>query len=190
MDVVAAAAALTILAPLFLAVAVLVACTDGRPVLYRRRVLGQQGSFNALKFRTMARNAGERMAQDPALRRQFEQSYKLRDDPRVTPLGRWLRRYSLDELPQFWNVLRGQMSVVGPRMISPEELARYAPHQELLLSVKPGITGYWQVEGRQTRSYEERVSMDLYYIMHRSLLLDLKIIVKTPYKVLRAEGAY
>jgi len=176
--------------PLILLVWLLILIIDGSPVFYRRRVVGTGGRFDAFKFRTMQRNADAIIAADPGLHAAFNQNFKLRSDPRVTFLGSWLRKYSLDELPQLWNVLRGEMSLVGPRMITAAELQKYGPHQELLLTVKPGLTGYWQVRGRQDVSYDERVRMDVDYITNWSLSLDLIILLQTPAKVIRAEGAY
>ncbi len=163
---------------------------SGSPVIYRRRVLGPKGEFDAFKFRSMKPDADSLLAADPALREEFEQNFKLRNDPRLTRVGAVIRKFSVDELPQLFNVLMGQMSLVGPRMITAGELAKYGPYQKQLLSVKPGLTGYWQINGRQAVSYDERVRMDMFYIQHWSFWLDLKIIMKTPVKVLRREGAY
>ena len=126
---------------------------------------------------------------DASLRDRFEKNFKLEDDPRITRIGFWLRRHSLDELPQLFNVLTGQMSLVGPRMITPAELEKYGEHQAMLRSVKPGLTGYWQVQGRQKIGYERRVEMDIYYVQHWSLMLDFVILCKTPWEVLKGEGA-
>lgn len=179
-----------VLSPLFALLAILVLLDDGRPVIYRRRVVGREGSFDAFKFRTMRRDADAILRANPALRAEFEQNFKLKNDPRITRTGSLLRKLSLDELPQLFNILAGQMSFVGPRMITSAELEKYGPHKELLLTVKPGLTGYWQINGRQEVSYEERVRMDVHYIQHWSLALDLKILLYTPFKVLRREGAY
>jgi lipopolysaccharide/colanic/teichoic acid biosynthesis glycosyltransferase len=181
---------LCLLTPMFMFVALLIWICDGRPVLYLRRVVGSRGEFDAYKFRTMLRNADAILAADPELRDAFTRNFKLKSDPRVTHIGTWLRKYSLDELPQLVNVLRGQMSLVGPRMITKEELSKYGQYRELLLKVKPGLTGYWQVRGRQDVSYEERVRMDVQYITHWSLGLDLMILFHTPFRVIRGEGAY
>ena len=148
------------------------------------------GEFDAFKFRSMRHDADEILASDPDLRAEFEQNYKLKEDPRLTRHGAFLRRSSLDELPQLFNVLKGQMSLVGPRMVTPAELEKYGEYKQLRLTVKPGITGYWQVHGRQKVLYDERVRMDMYYIQNWSLMMDLKILIKTPLKVLRKEGAY
>jgi lipopolysaccharide/colanic/teichoic acid biosynthesis glycosyltransferase len=149
-----------------------------------------RGRFDAFKFRSMRKDADAILAADLVLQAQFEQNYKLKDDPRLTRLGSFLRRSSLDELPQLFNVMKGEMSLVGPRMKTPAEVEKYGRHKEVLLSVKPGITGYWQVQGRQTVDYDERIRMDMHYIENWSLMLDLKILLKTPLKVLQKEGAY
>ena len=135
-------------------------------------------------------DADQVLAGDPELRRRYERNFKLAHDPRVTRVGGFLRKYSLDELPQLWNVVQGEMSLVGPRMITKAELEKYGPYQEIIVKIKPGITGYWQVNGRQRLSYGERVQMDMNYIRHWSLLLDLYILCRTPLKVIRGEGAY
>jgi len=179
-----------LLSPLILLLWLLVFLVDGSPVIYRRRVVGVRGEFDAYKFRTMHRDADAMLAADPALHNAFRANFKLKSDPRVTRLGSWLRKYSLDELPQLFNVLKGQMSLVGPRMISAAELQRYGSYKALLMSVKPGVTGYWQVRGRQDLTYTERIRMDVHYIMNWSLALDLMILLQTPAKVLRSEGAY
>jgi lipopolysaccharide/colanic/teichoic acid biosynthesis glycosyltransferase len=179
-----------VLMPLFVLLSLIVLMDDGSPVIYRRRVVGTKGEFDAFKFRSMRRNAEAILARDPALKAKFEQNFKLQNDPRLTWSGLFLRKLSLDEMPQLLNVLKGQMSLVGPRMISAAELEKYGSLKELLLSVKPGLTGYWQVNGRQAVGYEERVRMDLHYINNWSLAMDLKILFKTPYAVLKREGAY
>jgi len=189
-DFVGAWLLIVLLSPVFFVIALLVVVDDGWPVIYRRRVVGQTGEFDALKFRTMMRDADSMLASHPALKAEFERNFKLKDDPRVTRVGAFLRKLSLDELPQLFNVVRGQMSLVGPRMITAAELHKYGPHKQLLLSVKPGITGYWQVRGRQNVSYEERVRMDLHYIGTWSLNLDMRILLETPVKALKREGAF
>jgi len=135
-------------------------------------------------------NAEALLEQNPALKEAFRQNYKLRDDPRVTRVGRILRRWSLDELPQLLNVLRGEMSLVGPRMLTPEEISRYGRWALNLLTVKPGITGLWQVSGRADLPYSERVRLDLFYIRNYSLWLDLAILAQTIPAVIRKRGAY
>lgn len=190
MDVIGSLLLLVLLSPLFALVACLLLLSQGRPIIYRRRVIGLNGEFDAFKFRTMQRDADTLLKADSSLGELFEESYKLRSDPRVTPLGKLLRKFSIDELPQLFNVLRGQMSLVGPRMITLPELQKYGEHQALLLTVKPGLTGYWQVHGRQDVSYAERVQMDIHYIKHWSLSQDVTLLLLTPVQVLRGKGAY
>ena len=183
--------AIIILSPLFLAIAAVVAVTTGRPVIHRRRVVGRGGmEFDAFKFRTMVSGAERVLEQDERLRHRFTQNWKLFSDPRVTPVGRVLRKYSLDELPQLVNVLRGEMALIGPRMVSPPELVRYGELQSKLWSVRPGLTGLWQVSGRQTVSYARRIELDMFYIDNCSLRFDLSILVRTLPVVVRAEGAF
>lgn len=181
---------LLLFSPLLLLIAFLILVTDRFPIIYLRRVVGIDGEFDAYKFRTMCRNADAILATNPKLWEEFTRSFKLQSDPRVTRLGGWLRKYSLDELPQLINVFKGQMSLVGPRMITAPELSKYGEYQELLRTVKPGLTGYWQVRGRQETSYEERVRMDVHYITHWTLGLDLLILLQTPWTVIRGKGAY
>jgi exopolysaccharide biosynthesis polyprenyl glycosylphosphotransferase len=177
--------------PLLLVIGLAIKLDSRGPIFYRRRVVGVGGKvFDAFKFRSMYLDADERLAQDPELRRQFEQNHKLKDDPRVTSVGRFLRRTSLDELPQFLNVLWGQMSLVGPRMITLEERARYGKWWMNLFTVKPGITGLWQVSGRSNVSYEERVMLDMRYIRNYSIWLDLHLLYRTIPTVLKGSGAY
>lgn len=189
-DVAGALFLLCLLSPLLLIIALLIAVTDGSPIIYFRRVVGADGEFDAYKFRTMCRNADAILEASPELHEAFRQNFKLQSDPRVTGVGGWLRKYSLDEIPQLVNVLKGQMSLVGPRMITAQELSRYGEYQDLLLSVQPGLTGYWQTFGRQDVSYQERIQMDLYYITKWTLGLDLRILLRTPWTVIRGKGAY
>jgi lipopolysaccharide/colanic/teichoic acid biosynthesis glycosyltransferase len=189
-DVIGATALIVLLSPLFLLCALLAYLDDGLPMIYRRKVVGRSGEFDAFKFRTMRKNADVILASNPKLLTEFQSNFKLVNDPRITKAGRFLRKFSLDELPQLFNVLAGQMSLVGPRMISAPELDKYGSHRDLLLSVKPGLTGYWQVFGRQRVSYCERVEMDVFYINNWSLALDFAILARTPLKVLSMEGAY
>ena len=190
LDVILTMILLVLLGPPLLILALLVTLQDGGPALYRRRVVGPKGEFDAFKLRTMRVDADAILARDPVLRRQFEINFKLKDDPRVTPLGAILRRLSLDELPQLWNVLLGEMSLVGPRMITPRELERYGEAAWIFRSVKPGLTGYWQIEGRQDVAYAQRIELDLYYVENWSLAFDFKILLKTPWRALRGSGAY
>lgn len=191
LDYAGAIVALVITSPLFALLALLVKLDSPGPVFHRRRVLGREGrAFDALKFRTMVINADELLETDVTLRQQFEQDFKLKDDPRVTRVGKFLRRTSLDELPQLINVLLGQMSLVGPRMIAPEETSRFGRWQLNLLTVKPGITGPWQVNGRNELSYDQRVSLSMHYIRNYTIWLDLQILFQTIPTVLWRRGAY
>jgi exopolysaccharide biosynthesis polyprenyl glycosylphosphotransferase len=178
--------------PTLVMIAIAIKLDSPGPVLHRRRVLGVAGRpFDAFKFRTMYVNGNEMLESTPDLQRQLRTDHKLKDDPRVTRVGRLLRKYSLDELPQLLNVLLGQMGLVGPRMITPEEAEKYGRHRLNLLTVKPGITGLWQVSGRSDLSYEERVRLDMYYIRNYSVWLDLQILfVQTVPAVIHGRGAY
>ena len=189
-DLLCALVLLFLLCPLLLLIALVILMTDGFPIIYLRKVVGIEGEFDAYKFRTMCRNADAILETNPNLREEFTRNFKLQSDPRVTRLGGWLRKYSLDELPQLINVVKGQMSLVGPRMITAPELNKYGEYQELLRTVKPGLTGYWQVRGRQEISYAERVRMDIHYITHWSVGLDLLILLQTPWTVIKGKGAY
>lgn len=186
-----AVALLALLSPLLLVIAVLVATTSAGPVLHRRRVVGRHGvEFDAFKFRTMVADADAILQARPELLRAFDANMKLRADPRLTPLGALLRRASLDELPQLLNVAAGDMSLVGPRMIAPEEMPKFGDALATRLAVKPGITGLWQISGRQELAYDDRVRLDLHYIEHWSLWLDLSILMRTIPAVLSMRGAF
>lgn len=199
-DLVVASALLACLLPVLALCAFLVWRSSPGPILFRQPRVGARGrEFTFLKFRSMRADA------DPALHREYvaafikgqaEQQahaggpmYKLVRDPRVTPVGHWLRRTSLDELPQLWNVVRGDMSLIGPRPPIPYELEHYRPDQLARLAVKPGITGLWQVSGRSRTTFEEMVALDLQYIRQASLLTDLRILARTIPVVLGREGA-
>ena len=191
LDLLVSSIRLLVFWPLMLVIAVAIKFDSPGPIFHRRRVVGVGGKlFDALKFRTMYVDADARLAQDVELRRQFEDNYKLKDDPRVTRLGRFLRRTSLDELPQLLNVLVGQMSLVGPRMITSEERTRYGKWRMNLTTVKPGITGLWQVSGRSDLSYNDRVRLDMHYIRNYSIWFDLHLLYRTVPVVLKGHGAY
>jgi exopolysaccharide biosynthesis polyprenyl glycosylphosphotransferase len=180
-----------LLAPVFLAIAILIRLDSRGSAIYRRRVVGLHGQrFDAFKFRTMITNADTYLAAHPQLLEEWEKNGKIQDDPRITCVGQFLRRYSLDELPQLLNVLRGEMSLVGPRMITPGELRHFGRWRYNLLTVKPGMTGLWQISGRANLSYEERVQMDMRYIRNYTIWLDLQILLGTATAVLRGRGAY
>lgn len=193
-DVVVASLALIILSPLLLTLATIIGLSGGNAIFGQSRV-GQNGSaFKCFKFRSMVSNSQEilteLLANDPVARSEWEQDRKLKNDPRITPFGRFIRRTSLDELPQLFNVLRGDMSLVGPRPVVEDELDYYADKQNLYCLVRPGITGLWQVSGRNDVSYDERVNLDSWYSRNWSLWYDIVIIMKTLKVVLNRAGAY
>jgi exopolysaccharide biosynthesis polyprenyl glycosylphosphotransferase len=191
LDYAIAGAALVVLLPVLALLGVLIKLDSPGPVLHRRRVLGRSGRpFDAFKLRTMVVDADAVLRDHPELRDAFQQGYKLKVDPRVTRLGRVLRRSSLDELPQLINVLRGEMSLVGPRMIAPDEAPRYGKWRLNLLTVKPGITGPWQVEGRSDIPYAERVRLSMHYVRNYSIWLDARILLRTLLVVAQGKGAY
>ena len=190
LDITGASVLLVAFAPVIVLCALLIKLQDRGPVFHRRRVVGPAGEFDAFKLRSMCPNADAILKQNPSLRREFERNSKLKTDPRVTPVGAVLRKLSLDELPQLWNVLRGEMSLVGPRMITPEELKRYGDAGWIFRVTKPGITGFWQVQGRQEVTFEQRIQMDLFYVQNWSLRMDCNILLRTPLVVLRGAGAY
>lgn len=194
-DYVGALLGLIALSPLFLAIIIIMKRTDPGPIIHRRRVVGVGGKeFDAFKFRTMVVNADEvlqeLLANDPEARAEYETHYKLKNDPRITRIGHFLRKTSIDELPQLVNVLRGEMSLVGPRMITPAEVQRYGQWDMNIHTVKPGITGLWQISGRSDISYDERVRIDMHYIRNYSIWLDLQILFWTIPSVVMSKGAY
>jgi lipopolysaccharide/colanic/teichoic acid biosynthesis glycosyltransferase len=187
-DIAGSSLLLVVSAPLVLILALRIKLHDGGPAFFRRCVTGPMGEFDAFKLRTMIVDADEVLQRDPLLRRRFEMNFKLKDDPRITAVGAMLRRTGLDELPQLWNVVKGQMSLVGPRMITPIELKKYGDASWIFSEMKPGLTGYWQISNHQQVSYDRRIAMDLFYTENWSLLFDLKILIKTPARVLRGSG--
>ena len=183
--------AVILLSPVFLLISIAIRLDSPGPIIYRRHVMGVNGNqFDALKFRTMYINGQEILAAFPDLLDELANNHKLKHDPRVTRVGRVLRKFSLDELPQLFNVLFNQMSLVGPRMISPEEMKNYNHWGINLLTVKPGLTGLWQVSGRSDVTYEQRVRLDMHYIRNYSIWLDLQVIWRTIPAVVKSEGAY
>ena len=189
LDVSIASLAVAILSPVYILVAIAVKLDAGGPVIYRRRVLGRSGKpFDAFKFRTMIPDRRQTSLATSFPDRRH--SDKTSADPRVTRFGKFLRRTSLDELPQLLNVLRGEMSLIGPRMVSPDEVVRYGKWQLNLLTVKPGITGPWQVRGRSDIPYEERVRLSTEYVRNYSIWLDLQILLQTVPVVIKGTGAY
>jgi exopolysaccharide biosynthesis polyprenyl glycosylphosphotransferase len=177
--------------PILLVIAIAIKLGSPGPIIHRRQVMGVNGKkFHAFKFRTMYENGNEILEKYPMLKKELAENHKLKDDPRITKVGSYLRKWSLDELPQLFNVLRGEMSIVGPRMISPEEMEKYSKWELNLLTVRPGITGLWQVNGRSDVSYGERVRLDMYYIRNWSIWFDIQILIQTVPAVLKRRGAY
>ncbi|HEY4081711.1 MAG TPA: sugar transferase [Burkholderiaceae bacterium] len=185
---------LLLLSPLLLIVSFLIWQRDGPPIFFAHYRVGRDGKlFPCLKFRSMLRESekalADHLAAHPAARAEWERDQKLTNDPRITPIGNFLRKSSLDELPQLLNVLRGEMNLVGPRPVTVPELSRYGRVRWHYLSVRPGITGLWQVSGRNNTTYEERVELDRRYVAQRSLFGDVGILFKTVRVVLLKEGA-
>ncbi|WP_378526919.1 sugar transferase [Nocardioides vastitatis] len=190
-EVAAAVVLVILLAPVLLAIALLVLTTSQGPVLFRHTRIGLGGRpFEVLKFRTMHVDAEARAAELLRMNTASGPLFKIRHDPRITPVGRWLRRLSLDELPQLWNVLNGTMSLVGPRPSSPPEVARFAPHEHRRHAVRPGLTGLAQINGRSDLPWEKAIRLDLHYVEHQSLRLDLAVLLRTVPAVLSGRGAY
>jgi exopolysaccharide biosynthesis polyprenyl glycosylphosphotransferase len=191
LDVAVSATALVLLAPLLLAITILIMLDSGRPVLFRQRRAGRDGEpFTMLKLRTMVCDAEQRLGELVDLDELDEPAFKIADDPRVTRAGRLLRRFSLDELPQFVNVLRGEMSLVGPRPEEEAVVALYDERQRARLAIKPGLTGPMQVYGRGDLSFEERLAMERDYLDNLSIAGDLAILLRTPAAIVRGEGAH
>ena len=183
-DIVFSLIVLTLGSPIFISIAILVKLSSPGSVFYIQKRVGRNyREFGCIKFRTMYKDADDLLPnlleKYPLMRTEFENDFKLRQDPRITKLGRFLRRSSLDELPQFFNVLKGEMSVVGPRPIVSNEIIKYSLFMEEVISVRPGLTGLWQVSGRNNLSYKKRVELDLFYARNRNFLLDLEIIILT-----------
>ncbi|WP_449417447.1 sugar transferase [Phormidium nigroviride] len=196
-DILFSLSVLILFAPVYLLLVLLIAVSSPGPVFYVQERVGKNRQlFNCLKFRTMVENADEILVEimetSPHLRQEFQDNFKLKQDPRITWIGRFLRVTSLDEFPQFWNVLKGDMSVVGPRPLVVEELPRYGRHINKILTIRPGITGLWQVSGRNDIPYPRRVQIDLYYVNAKNLWIDLWIVVKTIGVVIfpKNNGAY
>lgn len=194
-DIIGALIGLIISSPIFLLVSIMYLFGESKgPVFFKQQRYGKNGElFYIYKFRSMVVNADEKLKQNKKLYKKYiKNNYKLEqdEDPRITNLGRFLRKTSLDEIPQFINVLKGDMSLVGPRPIVAEELKEYKEKQVAFLSVKPGMTGYWQVNGRSNIGYPDRVDLELYYVYNQSLLLDIKILIRTFIVVLIKKGAY
>jgi undecaprenyl-phosphate galactose phosphotransferase len=193
-DLVIASIAIVVLSPLIVVIMICAYLSSGAPLFKHRRV-GKGGKvFDCIKFRTMVPDADRvllnLLSTNREAKEEWLRDHKLRNDPRITRLGRFLRHTSLDELPQLWNVLRGDMSLVGPRPVVPEELRRYGNKVSTFLSATPGITGLWQISGRNDMDYRRRVALDVCYVRSRSLILDAYILVKTLPAVIARSGAY
>jgi undecaprenyl-phosphate galactose phosphotransferase len=195
-DIVFSISAILFFLPLGVCLAILIKLSSKGPVLYKSHRKGKDNrAIYCWKFRTMYQDAekrlGEILKESPALAREWHTYYKLRQDPRVTWIGQLLRKTSLDELPQFWNVLKGDLSVVGPRPVTDIEVAKYFGHKaDKILSVRPGLTGIWQTSGRSLLTFEERVSLEEHYVDKRSIVLDLRIIFKTIPMLFFPKGAF
>ena len=195
MDILAIVIFLPIIIPVMLILSILVKLTSKGPVFYGHKRIGKNGKeIKCWKFRSMCINSQEILeeilATDPVRRAEWEKDRKFQNDPRVTKFGKFLRKTSLDELPQLFNILFGDMSLVGPRPVTEPELVKYGEHKDYVLSVSPGLTGMWQVSGRSDTGYEERISFDTYYIQNWSIWLDIWILIKTVWVVLIGKGAY
>ena len=190
-DLVISTIGLIILSPIFLILAIIVKLDSKGPVFFAHTRYGKNGKkFKMYKFRTMYENAQD-MINDftPEQMKEWKENFKLQDDPRITKVGKFLRKTSLDELPHIVNIIKGDLSIIGPRPVIEEELEKYGENKEKFLSVTPGLTGYWQANGRSSTTYEQRMEMELYYIDHISPKLDFKIFFKTIESVIKKEGA-
>lgn len=193
LDLIGALGLLVLLGPFMLLIAFWIKLDSPGPVFFRQKRLGKGfHEFNVLKFRTMVVDAEQRLreilVQDPIARKEYEKFHKLENDPRITRSGRWLRKFSLDELPQLFNVLRGEMSLVGPRAYMPSELEDMGAYADIILRVHPGMTGWWQIHGRHRTTFQQRLQMDEYYISNWSLWVDVFVLLKTVRVVLNGEG--
>ena len=191
LDIVMSIIGVILLSPVFLIIAIMIKATSRGPVFFAHIRVGKNGKkFKMYKFRTMYENAREMIKNfTPEQKKEWEENFKLQDDPRITKIGKFLRKTSLDELPQIFNILRGDLSIVGPRPVVVKELRKYGKDKDKFLSVTPGLTGYWQVNGRSETTYDERIQLELYYVDHMSFWLDVKIFFKTFSTVFKKEGA-
>ncbi len=182
---------LIVLSPVFLIISILIKKESEGPVFFKHKRIGKNGKEIYLyKFRSMVPNAEELIKKfTPEQMKEFKENFKLENDPRITKVGKWLRKTSLDELPQLINILKGELSIIGPRPVIAEELEKYGNNKEKFLSVTPGLTGYWAANGRSNTTYEQRMQMELYYVDNISFKMDLKIFIKTILSVIKKEGA-
>ena len=192
-DIFVSLVALIILLPLFLILAVLIKIDSKGKVFYKHKRIGKNGKIIYLyKFRSMYNDAEERlkeMLKDPKIKKEWDENFKIDNDPRITRVGKILRRTSIDELPQLLNIIKGDMSIVGPRPLVDDEIKKYGKNKDKFLSVTPGLTGWWACNGRSCRTYKDRIKLELYYVDNRSLWLDIKIIFMTVGAVIKGHGA-
>lgn len=195
-DILFSLSILLLFSPVLFLIAIATRLTSKGPIFYAHKRVGRGAKlFNCYKFRTMYKDADKRLEdllnKDAQLKKEWEASYKLKKDPRVTPIGTFLRKTSLDEFPQFWNVLKGDLSIVGPRPVIRDEMIKYYGEKAAkILSIRPGLTGLWQVSGRSDTSYSKRVLLDEEYINNQSLALDIKLVLKTIPVMISSKGAY
>ncbi len=191
MDVILATIALVVLSPIFLIIAIAIKIESKGPVFFKHTRIGKNGKIIKLyKFRSMVINAEELIKSfTPEQMKEYKENYKLTNDPRITKIGKFLRKTSLDELPQLLNIIKGDLSIIGPRPVVTDELEKYGANTEKFLSVTPGLTGYWAANGRSCTTYEQRMQMELYYIDNLSLKMDVKVFFKTIEAVIKREGA-
>ena len=191
MDLLLSTIALVVLSPVFLIISIMIKIDSKGKVFFKHKRIGRGGkTIYIYKFRTMVENAEELIKQfTPEQMKEFKENFKLENDPRITRVGKFLRKTSLDELPQLINIIKGDLSIIGPRPVIEEELEKYGNNKEKFLSVMPGLTGYWAANGRSCTTYEQRMSMELYYVDNISFKLDAKIFFKTIISVIKREGA-
>lgn len=192
-DVVVSSICLVLLLPFFLILCILIKIDSKGKVFYKHKRIGKNGKYIYLyKFRSMYSDSAERLQEllkDDTIRKEWEENFKLEHDPRITRVGKFLRKTSLDELPQLLNIIKGDMSIVGPRPVIDGEIEKYGMNIKRFLSVMPGLTGWWACNGRSSTSYDDRMNLELYYIQNQSLSLDFKIVCKTVLSVLQRDGA-
>lgn len=190
-DILLSAIGLVVLSPVFLTIGIIVKLDSKGTVFFKHKRIGKNGEeIYIYKFRTMISGAEQMIKNfDEEQMKEFKENYKLENDPRITKVGDFLRKTSLDELPQIWNIFKGDLSIVGPRPITKDELEKYGEDKEKFLSITPGLTGYWQANGRSSTTYEERMAMELYYVDNCSWKMDVKIFFKTIISVIKKEGA-
>ena len=191
MDIILSSIALVLLSPVFLIISIAIKLESKGPVFFGHKRIGKNGkTIKIYKFRSMVQNAEDLIKKfTPEQMKEYKENYKLTDDPRVTKVGKFIRKTSLDELPQLINIIKGDLSIIGPRPVIAEELEKYGHNMDKFLSVTPGLTGYWAANGRSNTTYEQRMEMELYYVDNISFKMDLKVFFKTIESVIKKEGA-